>query len=90
MKVLRKSSHILVSVGTFAFQCTVACLADCLLESISHMTHAAAQKPSLETVYVTQLAITCSKSTTETLTEDVDYVQSYNKDTRTRSFECLY
>ena len=75
MKVLRKFNHILLSVGTFAFQYTVACLADYLLESISYLTHIAAQKHSLEIVYITQLTFTCSKSTIKTLEKGVDYVQ---------------
>ena len=75
MKVLRKFNHILLSVGTFAFQYTVVCLADYFLESISYLTHIAAQKRSLEIVYITQLTFTCSKSAIKTLEKGVDYVQ---------------
>ena len=61
MEVLRKFNHILLSVCTFAFQYTVACLADYLLELISYLTHIAAQKLSLEIVYITQLTFVQSQ-----------------------------
>ena len=38
---------------------------------------------SLSERVLSQLAFTCSKLTIETLQQDVEYVQSYNKDTRT-------